>query len=359
MDYRVPLFLKASRLWDVHFFLLGEPGNDVLSVARVSLARSSVGVSMRIWRICWADVVAMWKGVGDADTVITSFLWNGYSLYLLVICFLRAKPLTVWEERGRVFDTPRGRSQALYYRVLRRFVRSFFVLGDIHRQILEAMGVWPSQIFVANEYPGVLYSTVRPKPFVLPGLGGARRILFLGRLVPIKGVDVLLRAFLSVRQSCPEASLVIAGDGPDRQQLQRLSEDLGIEDCVLFCGEVCEVGQKSFLFAECDVLAVTSVTLAMQTEGGPLVVLEALSAGLPVVSSNAVGSSEKFVEAQGPGMVVPEGNADALANAICRVLMCPQGYRERARACFVKIPDHGNQLRVLGNATGLSCDSPT
>jgi len=314
---------------------------------------------MRLWHICWADLVTMWRGVGTADTVITSFLWNGYSLYLLAICLLRGKPITVWEERGKVFDTFRGRSQVLYYRVLQRFVRSFFVLGDIHRQTLEAMGVSASRIFVANEYPGVVYATVPPEPFVLPGPSGTRRVLFLGRLVPIKGVDVLLRAFPAVRNSCPEARLVIAGDGSERQRLHRLSEDLGIQDYVFFCGEICEVGQKSYLFAECDVLAVTSLTLAMQTEGGPLVVLEALSAGLPVVSSNAVGSSEEFVAAQGPGMVVSENDADVLASAISRVLKCPSSYRERARACFIRIPDHGYQLKVLGNATGLPCATVT
>jgi glycosyltransferase involved in cell wall biosynthesis len=117
--------------------------------------------------------------------------------------------------------------------------------------------------------------------------GGRARILCMGRLVPIKGVDLLLRAAQGV-----DVSLTIAGDGPERGALERLAKELSL-DCT-FLGEV--RGQARLdAFANADLFVLPSRILEDQrSEGLPVSLLEAAAAGLPIVTSTSGGASAFF-----------------------------------------------------------------
>jgi glycosyltransferase involved in cell wall biosynthesis len=294
----------------------------------------------------------MWHGVRRSDAVITSFLWNSYTLYLLVFAFLLRKPVTVWEERSKFSQNLIGKVHYFYYRVMQHFVTNFFTLGEVQKNSMLGVGIQAEHIFVANEYPGLVYSEVTPKPFDLPGKGAENRVLFLGRLITVKGVDMLLRAFALLLQRRPETTLLIVGTGPELKLLLSLSQELGMAERVAFLGAITDPAQKSYLFRECAVMAVPSVTNGGESEGGPLVVLEALSAGLPVVSSNAVGSSERFVAAQDPRLVVPERSVDMLCEALNLVLSERERFLATAKSVFHQVPSHAFQFAVLERAVG-------
>jgi len=111
-------------------------------------------------------------------------------------------------------------------------------------------------------------------------------VLFLGRLVPIKGVDVLLEAVAGARGP----GLIVAGDGPSRGDLERLAGRLGAD--AWFVGEV-GPSERADLMCACDVLAVPSRVLADgRHEGLPTVILEAMTARLPVVAADTGGIGE-------------------------------------------------------------------
>ena len=139
-------------------------------------------------------------------------------------------------------------------------------------------------------------------------------VLFLGRLVPVKGLDVLLAALerLSPQQS---VELVVAGDGPLRPWLTQEAARRGL---ALRClGEVHGRLKQQLLWAA-DVLALPSLKLPDgRTEGAPVVVWEALAAGCPVVASEVGGIAGQL---DGAGLLVPAGDAEALAVAIQRVM---------------------------------------
>ena len=158
----------------------------------------------------------------------------------------------------------------------------------------------------------------RARPLDLPGLGRPR-IGFLGRLEPVKGLDVLLDALRLLQFP---ASLVIAGDGSQRNHLQRRATSIGGVELrpSLSYDEV-----PGFL-KSLDVLVLPSVTiLPLHREQFGRVLVEAMAAGVPVVGSSSVAIPEVIGDA---GLVVPEGDPVGLASAIGRVLTEP-GLAER------------------------------
>jgi glycosyltransferase involved in cell wall biosynthesis len=142
----------------------------------------------------------------------------------------------------------------------------------------------------------------------------APRIGFVGRLEPVKGLDVLLDAF---GQLGTQASLVIAGDGSLRE---RLADDMRAMPRVHLLPAVSYADMPALL-RSLDVLVLPSVTiLPLDREQFGRVLVEAMAAGVPVVGSSSGAIPEVIGDA---GLVVPEGDPGALARALERVLTEP------------------------------------
>jgi len=148
---------------------------------------------------------------------------------------------------------------------------------------------------------------------------------YVGRLVPIKRVDVLLRAFAALRRDDLAVRLSIVGDGESRPELEALARDLGVDDRVRFHG-----------FAT-DVAAVTAAAdiavLSSDNEGTPVALIESGAAGLPAVATCAGGTQD--VLPADCGVVVPCGDHEAFADGLRRLVHDPalrarMGARARA-----------------------------
>lgn len=140
------------------------------------------------------------------------------------------------------------------------------------------------------------------------------RIGCVANLRPVKNVDGLLRAAATVCEQFPTATFEIAGDGPERANLESLRDALGLRDRVRFHGSVGDV--PGFL-RTLDVAVLPS-----HSEGMSNAVLEYMAAGRAVVAT-AVGANPKLVDDGVCGLVVPPGDAPALAAAIVRLLREP------------------------------------
>jgi glycosyltransferase involved in cell wall biosynthesis len=141
----------------------------------------------------------------------------------------------------------------------------------------------------------------------------------VARLVPVKGVRYLIEAMPVVRAAVPGATAVIVGDGPLRGELERHAAALGLAGAVIWLGlrtDVAEIMQCS------DLVVVPSLN-----EGMGRVIVEAFSAGRPVVGSRVSGIQDLIVDGE-TGFLVPPADPRTLAEAIVRSLMDP----ERARA---------------------------
>lgn len=209
------------------------------------------------------------------------------------------------------------------------------------RKLLLDAGAPPSRVQV--HYVGTDTQRFRPSA----GVERERFVLFVGRLVEKKGVEYLLKAMAVVQKQQPSLDLVIAGDGPLREGLEKLANELNVR-CRF---EGARTHEQVFeLMKRALFLAVPSVTAASgDAEGLPLTLLEGQSMGLPVVATRHSGIPEA-VEDGGSGFLVDERDHQALAEAI---LLLAQDSERRAqmgtaaRALMVRKFDLKTQSREL------------
>jgi glycosyltransferase involved in cell wall biosynthesis len=154
-------------------------------------------------------------------------------------------------------------------------------------------------------------------------------LLFVGRLVRRKGVDVLLRA-VKILESDPRLHVRIVGGGPEQVNLERKCLELALGDRVTFEGVV-DSSRIDALFAECDALVLPAIiTETGETEGLGVVLIEAMGYGKPVIAS-AAGGIVDIVKDNETGILVPPGDAEALAKAISRAMDQPDQLARIAR----------------------------
>ncbi|HEY4202433.1 MAG TPA: glycosyltransferase [Devosiaceae bacterium] len=150
----------------------------------------------------------------------------------------------------------------------------------------------------------------------LAALGDGPVIAAAGRLVPVKDHHTLLRAFAALPASL-RARLVIFGEGPLESELRAEATALGIADRVLLPGYV---NDPAACYAAADVFVLTSTS-----EGFGNVLIEAMAAGVPVVSTDAPHGPREILSDGALGSLVPVGDAEALAVAIAETLRHPLG----------------------------------
>jgi glycosyltransferase involved in cell wall biosynthesis len=144
--------------------------------------------------------------------------------------------------------------------------------------------------------------------------GGELLLTSVGRLVPTKRLEVLLRAFARLRAADTKVRLAIVGDGECRPALERLTAQLGLRDTVTFVGYMQDV---TGVAAASDI-----ATLSSNTEGTPVALIEAAAAGRPAVAT-AVGGVADIVLDGSTGLLVPEGDDAALAAALGKLVDDP------------------------------------
>jgi len=227
------------------------------------------------------------------------------------------------------------------YRRAERFIVSSPALGDNAAALApyrERVRVIPFGID-ASAWSGVDASS----PFVL----------FAGRHVAYKGVDVLLRALqgTSIRA-------VIAGDGPKRAAWEALAAALGMTAQVRFTGEIPDAELRA-LMQQCTVLALPSITRA---EAFGYVQLEAMASNKPVVSTDVPSGVSWVNQHETTGLVVPAGDAGALRAALERLMRDPSlrrrfgdAGRRRVEQEFT-LPRLRERLRSLYVELGLITD---
>jgi glycosyltransferase involved in cell wall biosynthesis len=144
------------------------------------------------------------------------------------------------------------------------------------------------------------------------------KILSIGRLIPLKGYLYLISAVPGILKKLPGASLTIVGDGPDRESLEAHARNIGVSDSVRFTGEV-ETDRIPEILWDHDIFVLPSiVTETGETEGLGTVLLEAMSAGLPVIGTD-VGGIPDIIEDGENGLLVPERSPEAIRDAVLTI----------------------------------------
>lgn len=167
------------------------------------------------------------------------------------------------------------------------------------------------------------------------GLDGNFVVGFSGSLKSWHGLDYLLRAFAGLVVHVPKARLLLIGDGPGRETLHRLAENLGIADRTHFTGAIPHEEVGAYL-ASCD--ALTAPYGPMENfYFSPLKVVEYLATGRPVVVS-AIGPLAQTLDTSKGAVLVPPGNVDALRDALTTLALDGRQREKLARAAVCYKP---------------------
>ncbi len=158
---------------------------------------------------------------------------------------------------------------------------------------------------------------------LLGGLAGRRILITVGRVVREKNIDFLLRSFERIRRASPDALLLVVGDGLYRAELERRVRSEGRAADVRFTGYL-DRSAVAYLLSVADLFV-----FASKTEVHPLVLIEALTCGTPIVAVNARGTDE-ILEGSRAGELVPE-NEELFASRVL-ALLSDRALRDRRSA---------------------------
>jgi glycosyltransferase involved in cell wall biosynthesis len=184
---------------------------------------------------------------------------------------------------------------------------------------LDALAVLTEQDL--RDYSGLFRSgrpVVARMPNAVPALDGgradttAKTAIAAGRLTRQKGFDRLIPAWAPIARTHPDWRLEIYGKGPERDALQELIDDHGLTDTVRLMGPTDRLGHA---FAQSSIFVLSS-----RREGLPMVILEAMSKGLPVVSFDCPTGPAEVVVSDRNGVLVPDGDVPGMTAALHRLI---------------------------------------
>lgn len=254
------------------------------------------------------------------------FLVHAHSYKAALLAGLAARwakvPVTMFTLHNFIVDEGAGRFKHLFYDLTERFLpsladRVITVSKALRRRVIDKGKVGSSRVVMIHNGisipPAVSISTRRTASLrhLLSLKSKAPLVVTVGRLVPQKGIKYLLTAATHVLRELPSAQFLIVGDGPLRRDLEVAAEKLGIHKKVVFIGFREDIH---------DILVASDVVvLPSLTEGLPLVALEAMAAGKPLVGT-AVGGIPEVVVDRETGFLVPPRKPIPLAHAILFLL---------------------------------------
>jgi glycosyltransferase involved in cell wall biosynthesis len=145
------------------------------------------------------------------------------------------------------------------------------------------------------------------------------QVLYVGRLVSYKRVDVLIGAVKKVLEKEPRAKLVVVGEGPERSKLERLASEMGISDRTIFTGTLKDESAVAVFFNSSSIFVLPS-----PVEGEGIVLKEAMAARLPVVVAGSSASGASGLVKHGwNGILVKPGDPDQISQGILTLLTDP------------------------------------
>ena len=211
-----------------------------------------------------------------------------------------------------------------------------------------ARGVVPTSKIHLIPNPVRVEPTPDDAPPALASLIDERAIVAVGRMSPEKGFDLLIDAFARVHAGRPEWRLVILGEGTERPRLEAQIKRLGLRAAVELPGTVPDPAEA---FRRAGIFALSS-----RIEGFPNALLEAMAAGLPVVAADCPYGPAEIVQDEWNGMLVPVGNADALATGLLRLIDDPE-LRARLGARATSVAEAYSPEKIMGSWNRVVADA--
>lgn len=265
---------------------------------------------------------------------------------------LASRPKTIiytWRNIAKTHrEWPRTKLQRYIYPLVERYTlqhADFVVAGN--REVVDvchtSMGVTQPMSVIPHGVDPETYHPAPPDPALRQELGLRGTVIgFIGRMMHMKGVESLIRAYAHTTEAYPDTTLLLLGAGPDREFFEEVATSLGIRDRVLFKDfvPVAEVVRYINLM---DMMVLPSLTVPDWKEQLGRVLLEAMACEVPIIGSSSGEIPHVIADT---GLVFPEGNVQALADALTRYLRSPEERRRFALAGKQRVLDEYTNQQV-------------
>ncbi len=314
-------------------------------------------------------------GIQIVPGLLSKLVQGKYDIYLsgivgrfsLPLTFLTAKmmqkPFILWTGLWHRVDTLAHRLFFPITRFIYRNADALVVYGEHVKRYLVSEGVEEQKIFIAQnaidndsyvtELDEEKKSSLRNR-LNIPA--DQKIILYIGRFVPEKGLDLLLRAFATLDRK--DATLLFAGTGPLQGELIRLARDLHIESKVIFSGYISPEETCSF-YSIAYAFVLPSITTKTFKEPWGLVVNESFAQSVPVLASDCVGAAASgFLEDGVTGMVFPEGNVKILAEKLDVLLNNPELRHQLGKNAKKRLLESGIEKMISGFMEAIRSVAP-
>jgi len=283
--------------------------------------------------VSWTKVIIyIWK---EKPNVVFTHLWFSNTIMRIVCKLLGIKRVLSFEQN--VYDTIKTKKMYLMDRLLQGWCRKIVAVSSAVRNSLIRHGIKEKNIVVINNAVDIDKYNKKPAPFLKEKLGIPKDVfifLAVGRLVPQKGMDVLLKSFAQLRGNL---ILLIAGRGSEEKKLKQLAADLNIEGKTLFLGARNDIPD---ILSVCDIFV-----LASRYEGLPLAVVEAMAAAKPIIITDFEGGKDIIVSGEN-GLVVEMENIEALARAMAGLMSDKDLRIKLSQNAYKKVQDFSIQSHI-------------
>ena len=328
--YREPLFERLARSGDYDIQVLysrdHQPGQQWRLGAHPYPARYLKNFAPARWHgrlLVGAINPGVWRELrAFRPDAVVIYGYNTATTLLAILWVIRHRIPMLMRTDSNVLADP-GKApltlalKRLLLSWLTRRVSAFLSIGTMNSQYWQFYGATPEKIFLAryavdNERFQIQADHYRVSRQTIRDENGWRQrylLLYVGRLVGFKRVDVLIEALRRLSTKRSDIGLVIVGNGPERERLGRLAQGMPY---VYFAGFQDQSDLPKY-YAVADVFVLPS-----KWEPWGLVVNEAMASGLPVIATRKVGSARDLIVEGENGYLVPENDPVALASAIDR-----------------------------------------
>ncbi len=328
--YREPLFERLARSADydiqVLYCRIHQPGQQWHLGAPVYPARYLKNMAPERWHgrlLLGAINLGVWRELrAFRPDAVVIYGYNTATTMLAILWVVTHRiPMLMRTDSNVLAEL--GKPQLtlalkrLFLRWLTRRVSAFLSVGTMNSQYWQFYGATPEKVFLAryavdNEFFQTQADYYRVSRQTIRDENGWRQrylLLYVGRLVGLKRVDVLIEALRRLSTKRSDIGLVIVGDGPERERLERLAQGM---PNVYFAGFQDQSDLPKY-YAVADIFVLPS-----EYEPWGLVVNEAMASGLPVIATGKVGAARDLIVGGENGYLVPENDPVALASAIDR-----------------------------------------
>jgi len=321
-DNFTPLFQKLGPHMDITFLMTRETIKTDNVMFQINYRKRPDDIKYKIFKH-----VTLFKKYGCALGMIPFLIFNKYDVLIstdqhvsesyigFLISKIKRKKFIIWSETFEWPRAPRANMLEPIVKIVSQYSDACIAAGTKAKEYFIKKGARPENVFVAYD-AAVKYKILKKDN--RPDYKNKKIVLYLSRIVPYKGLDLLIKAFSDLEKEFDDVQLIIGGKGSFEGEAKKIAQDLGVKN-VTFVGPI-DKEHIGFYYSICDVFVLPSTFRDYDAECWGLVLNEAMAFGKPVVSTDAVGGAHDLIKNGYNGFMVKHGSSEELYNALKIVL---------------------------------------